>query len=140
MKKTTKPHEWGSGQGRGHHPADPSGHMFGPRHWPLAAPHERGDYTGRTAGFKKPDPVLTPQTKDSKPREVPSIKPAAVSSSTGLVTRDDFLKEAEKLGVLDATLTTKIAKCFVDPAPNEGMRRMRANNLLRNALKRKAAT
>ena len=40
--KDEAPYSWGSLGGRGFHPADPTGAVFGPTHWPQPQPHERG--------------------------------------------------------------------------------------------------
>ncbi len=44
MKKTTGiKYHLGSLGGRGRHPADPTGEIYGDTHWPLPLPHERGN-------------------------------------------------------------------------------------------------
>ena len=128
----------GSVHGRGPHPNCPE---LGSTHWPLAALHEKADYTGKTAGFvqaPRPAPALTPQPDGSKPagaRETPVKQP---SSSTGLVTRADFLQEADRLKVGTSTMTEKIIAWFAREDVGEGMKRMQCNMLLRNAAKKKA--
>ena len=120
-------YQWGSGGGRTTHPVDPKGEIFGPTHWPKAAPHEKLDLTGRTAGFI----IMEKPVVD---KLVPTPKPA---TTTGLITLDDFKKEAITLEVNSPELFKKLAAIWDKQLPNEGMRRMQANNLIRNALKRR---
>lgn len=116
------PHQWGSLGGRGCHPIDPTGAVFGPRHWPMPLPHEKNQPMAEVAPVKKERPP-------------PAPRPA---TTTGLITKQDFLDEVVKvLGRTDAELNTKIAKWFTRSDVGEGMKRMQCNLLIRNALKRK---
>lgn len=137
MKPTTRgpAYKFGGVHGRGPHPNCPE---LGDTHWPVAAPHERADYTGKTAGFRKEE-LPSPQRDDQKPsgaRGTP-VKQHP-STTTGLVTRADFLQEADRLKVGTSVLTEKIIAWFAREDVGEGMRRMQCNLLLRHAVKRKA--
>lgn len=125
MKKPESPvMGFGDIGGRGPHPgAHLAPTLFPADHWPLPQAHE-------AAGASKPAEAARVQEKAP---EAPR-KPA---TTTGLITLQDFMDEAARLGVASADLNTKFAKYFRD-APNEGMRRMCCNNALRCALKKKA--
>lgn len=131
-------YDWGGTGGRTTHPVDPTGEIFGKSHWPKAQPHEKFDWTGKTAGFVKTEPERYTTPGMRVQQAVSEAVAKEKTTTTGLVTLEDFLAEAERAGVLDAVLTTKLHLVWKKELPNEGMRRMQANNLLRNAIKRKA--
>jgi hypothetical protein len=120
----TPTYQWGTLGGRTTHPTDPSGVVFGPTHWPKALPHESTTVAtgGNNAGVATPGEIPAPK------------KPA---TTTGLVIIGDFINEARTAGVLTTELRQKLMKSWEGPAPNEGMRRMRVNNILRAAIRRK---
>jgi len=116
--------------GRGPHPHHPED--YSPNHWPKAMPHEKADWKGwpdPDAVKQRETPVVTgPMTKAND---------VVKKTATGLITLADFVKEAKLLEVYSKELHGKFEKAFAE-APNEGMKRMRCNNLLNNAVRRKS--
>lgn len=116
---------------RGPHPADPDCLVFPANHWPLPQPHEGHKTPPAAINIAAPGPEAKESTKKAK-------KAKKDTSTTGLVCLRDFIEEAKRASVLTPQLREKLSGCFSSPAPNNGMRRMRANNLLRGAIRRKS--
>lgn len=85
----------------------------------------------RTSGFWRP------------PEEKQVTKVAtALTGTTGLVTRKDFVNEAKRLGVGNAAMFEKFAAYFTrkeNGEIGEGMCRMQCNMLIKNAVKKKGS-
>lgn len=69
------------------------------------------------------------RSSDAQPKTV-------VNSNTGLSTLQEFEAEALRLGVLTPELKAKLVIVSQRVVPNEGVRRMQYNNLIRNAVKK----
>lgn len=142
-KKTTEgpAYRWGDIGGRTNHPMDPSGAVFGSTHWPKAQPHERLPFGSKVGGVcEAGGPSQSAAEVPRKPEAMVLRKAEKPATTTGLLTLKDFLDESIRLlGKPDAELNAKIVKCFEEAEAGKigtGMCRMRANNLLRNAVKR----
>lgn len=119
------PAVWGSMSGRGCHPADPTGSVFGKAHWPLPAPHERGQED------KKRVPAAT------TPADLKAKRDIRLRGGAGLSTLADFKAEARTLGVADRQLLDKLDEIWAKSLPNEALRKMQCNNALKSAIKRR---
>lgn len=142
-KKTTEgpAYHWGDIGGRTNHPMDPGGATFGSTHWPKAQPHERLSLGSKAGGVcEAGGPSQSATEVPRKPAAGVSRKAEKPTTTTGLLTLKDFLDESIRLlGEPDAELNSKITRCFEEAEAGRigtGMCRMRANNLLRNAVKR----
>lgn len=120
----------GKVHGRHRKPTDPE--WWGDSHWPTPLPHESASWNSTKANI----PLEVSEAKEST-SEVP--RPA--SSSTGLITKNDFIQELKTLGLFEPILVNKIAAWFAKADRGEcgaGMCRMQCNNLIKSALKRKS--
>ena len=129
------PYKPGDIGGRGPNPKDANG-LCSPTHNPLPNPWEVGSMWEMKVAIRRPEGPSEPHLPPPPVQPAPKVR---ITTTTGLISLEDFCNEAETLGISCAELTAKLTRWFARRAAgevSEGMARMQCGQLLKHAQKK----